>query len=48
VLTDEDNAAGRALYRSAGGAETAAGVMVTFDLTTGPASRTSRTSSPAD
>lgn len=31
VLTDEDNAAARALYASAGGAETAA-VMVTFTL----------------
>ena len=32
VLTDEDNTAARALYRSAGGTETPAGVMVTFEL----------------
>ena len=32
VLTDEDNAPARALYRSAGGEETPAGVMVTFKL----------------
>jgi ribosomal protein S18 acetylase RimI-like enzyme len=36
VLTDEDNTAARALYRAAGGAETPAGVMVTFELTIKP------------
>lgn len=32
VLTDEDNAAARGLYRAAGGAETQGVVMVTFPL----------------
>ena len=32
VLTDEDNTAARALYRSAGGWEKPAGLLVTFDL----------------
>jgi len=32
VLTDEDNAAARALYRSAGGVETQGVVMTTFPL----------------
>jgi ribosomal protein S18 acetylase RimI-like enzyme len=32
VLTDDDNTAARALYRAAGGAESPAGVMVTFAL----------------
>ncbi|HEX4182002.1 MAG TPA: GNAT family N-acetyltransferase [Caulobacteraceae bacterium] len=32
VLTDEDNAAARALYRSAGGVESNAGLMVTYRL----------------
>jgi len=32
VLTDEDNVAARAMYRSAGGAETPAGLMVTYVL----------------
>jgi ribosomal protein S18 acetylase RimI-like enzyme len=32
VLTDEDNTAARALYASAGGSESPAGVMVTYEL----------------
>lgn len=32
VLTEEDNTAARALYRSAGGMESNAGVMVTYKL----------------
>ena len=35
VLTDEDNGAARALYRSAGGTETSGVVMVTFPIMTG-------------
>jgi ribosomal protein S18 acetylase RimI-like enzyme len=38
VLTDEDNSAARALYGSAGGAESKAGVMVTFRLAEAAAS----------
>ena len=33
VLTDEDNSAARALYSSAGGSESQAGLIVTFSLT---------------